>query len=247
MIAGAAFDEAMHAIRDVPGWLTEGQARMLYESAARLRPGATIVEIGSHLGRSTILLALAAPEGVSIVAIDPFGLEAGDGAAASTDSGQQNLERFRSNLERAGVEHRVQHVRDFSSRALDRVGGSVDLLYVDGSHSFRDARADVRQWGDRVCDGGTMLIHDSFSSIGVTLTQLADLFLGPRFRYCGRSRSLSEYRRERLSLPARLGNAARQLVQLPWFARNVVVKVAMVSRARPVGKLLGHTDEYFPY
>ncbi len=44
--------------------------------------------------------------------------------------------------------------------------------------------------------GGTMLIHDSFSSVGVTLAILRALALGRRFRYVGRSGSMTEYRRE---------------------------------------------------
>jgi hypothetical protein len=42
-------------------------------------------------------------------------------------------------------------------------------------------------------------------------------------------------------------NAARQALQLPWFARNVVVKLAIATGARPLARLLGHTDETFPY
>ena len=41
----------------------------------------------------------------------------------------------------------------------------IDVLYIDGAHRYGPARADIRDWGARVTDGGTMLIHDSFSSI----------------------------------------------------------------------------------
>ena len=71
-----------------------------------------------------------------------------------------------------------------------------------------------------------MLIHDSFSSIGVTLAILRHLVWSRRFAYVGRTGSLAEYRRAR----AGLGSAARQLAQLPWFARNVLVKLALVLR-----------------
>jgi hypothetical protein len=37
----------------------------------------------------------------------------------------------------------------------------------------------------------------------------------------------------------RVRNAARQLAQLPWFARNLLVKLALVARARPLARLLG--------
>jgi hypothetical protein len=104
------------------------------------------------------------------------------------------------------------------------------VLYVDGAHRFGPARDDIRDWGARVRPGGRMLIHDSFSSIGVTLALLATVVFGSDWTYVGRDGSLTEYARVRP--PARPANAARQLAQLPWFARNVVLKVLIVARLR---------------
>ena len=73
-----------------------------------------------------------------------------------------------------------------------------------------------------------MLIHDSFSSIGVTVVILRHLVWSRDFSYVGRTASLAEYRRGE----AGPGSALRQLAQLPWFARNVLVKVAIVLRLR---------------
>lgn len=242
------FEAALDAIRDIEGWLTEGQARLLYDRAAALAPASRIIEIGSFHGRSTIVLALAAPE-AQLVSIDPYVADeaASRRASRATDAGRVALERFEANLERAGVRHRVEHVREFSSAALGKVQGAVDLLYIDGAHDPRSALADVHGWGGRVREGGTMLIHDAFSSVGVTLAQLVRLFFGAQFRYVGRSRSLAEYRRESIQARTRVSNAARQTAQLPWFARNVVIKVALVARARPVARALGHSEERFPY
>ena len=127
------------------------------------------------------------------------------------------------------------------------VAGAIDVVYVDGAHRFRPARDDIVRWGERVRDGGTMLVHDSFSSIGVTLATLTSITLGAHWRYVGRTSSLAEYRREPLGLGARVSNAARQLAQLPWFARNVVVKVALLTRVYPLARLLGHRGRDWPY
>jgi predicted O-methyltransferase YrrM len=231
-----AFTDALYAVDGISGWLTDEQARILYQRAAALPPGARIVEIGSYHGRSTIIFALAAPD-AEIVAIDPFaaGQIATRGRLRESDVGQSDLERFESNLERAGVRERVRLVRAFSSDALASVDGGIDLLYVDGAHDLRSALSDIRGWGARVRDGGTMLVHDSFSAIGVTLAEIAELFLSDRFQYVGRTRSLAEYRRARV---ARLRNSLRQAAELPWFARNLVVKVAYVATRR---------DAPFPY
>ena len=106
-----------------------------------------------------------------MIAIDPH---------AGNDRGPQQIEgtategeldnaAFRANLERAGVAERVRHVRLPSQDALAELPGEVDLLYVDGAHRYGPARDDLARWGARVRPGGRMLVHDAFSSIGVTL------------------------------------------------------------------------------
>ncbi len=44
------FAAAQRAIAAIPGWLTDGQARLLFDAAARTSPGQRIVEIGELLG-----------------------------------------------------------------------------------------------------------------------------------------------------------------------------------------------------
>ena len=63
-------------------------------------------------------------------------------------------------------------MRAFSHAALEQVTGPVDVLFVDGAHRFGPARADLVRWGDRVRPGGRMLVHDAWSSVGVTLALL---------------------------------------------------------------------------
>jgi predicted O-methyltransferase YrrM len=243
-------DTVVRSVADVEGWMSPGQAATLYDAAVRCPHGGTIVEIGSFQGRSTIVLASAAPPDAAVVAIDPH---------AGNDRGPQEIEGFAdaaaddhaiflANLERAGVADRVRHVRMFSDAALTEVQGPIDVLYIDGAHRYGPARADVRDWGARVSDGGTMLIHDSFSSIGVTLAIVRELLLGRRFRYVGRSRSMTIYRAD---LPrragARAGNAGRQLAQLPWFVKNVALKVALTLGLGRVLVRLGRPVPDWPY
>lgn len=243
-----SFDVVYRSIDGVQGWMSEAQGRRLWDRARELRPGDQVVEIGSFQGRSTIVLASAAPAGITVVAIDPHG---------GNDRGPQEIDgyaqaaaddhrRFRANLAAAGVDARVRHLRKASGDALADVRGPVDLLYIDGAHRFGPARSDIVSWGARVAPGGTLLVHDAFSSVGVTLALATSTFWGPRFRYVGRSGSLVEYRREDLDVATRVTNVARQLAELPWFVRNLAVKVAIVARLRPVLRVLG-SDGTWPY
>lgn len=221
------FEGVLAAIDGVEGWLTEGQARLLFDTAAAVPVDGTIVEIGSFRGRSTIALAMGAHPSVRIVAIDPHagndrGPQEIDGFAAEAEDDHQI---FLANLDAAGVRERVQVVRRFSGEAHDDVEGPVDLLWVDGAHRARPAHEDMRRWGDRVRPGGRMLVHDSWCSVGVTLATLAAVTARGGWRYDGRESSLAAYTR----VPASPANRWAQLRELPWFAANVARKVKIVA------------------
>lgn len=242
----SSLSESLALLHGVKGWLTDGQAAVLHEEATRCNAGDRIVEIGSFRGRSTIVLASAAADGVEVVAIDPH---------AGTDRGPHEFEgyeqaasadhvAFNENLERAGVRARVRHLRSFSTDVLGDVDGAVTVLYIDGAHRYGPARSDIRDWGARVDPNGSLLIHDAFSSVGVTLAILRELVFGSSFRYVDRSRSLVRYRCDLTGTPrARLVNAGRQLAQLPWFAKNLVVKVLVKTG---LGRVL-RRDLEWPY
>jgi predicted O-methyltransferase YrrM len=214
---------------DIEGWLTDAQADRLRAAAQRLGGSATVVEIGSFRGKSAVVLAAAVPPGARVVCIDPhLGSDRGpQEIAADHERGADDYEAFHANLARHGVTGVVEHVRALSSDALGAVDGPVDLLYVDGAHRFRPASDDLVAWGNRVRPDGTMLVHDAFSSIGVTLALLRHVAFGA-WTYVGRSGSMAEYRHER-------GGAAsvlRQVAQLPWFGRNLVLKALILARVR---------------
>jgi hypothetical protein len=194
-------------------------------------------------------LGLAAPPDARIVAIDPHaGNDRGPREWTGTaQEGELDHELFHSNLDRFGLSHRVEHVREFSQQALDRVEGEANLLYIDGAHGFTPARRDLELWGRRVGYGDSMLVHDAFSSVGVTAALARVLFFNRGWRYIGRDSSLAEYRRVDLSRLEALRNTARQLAQLPWFARNIVVKLALLCRAWPVARAMGHRERHWPY
>jgi predicted O-methyltransferase YrrM len=243
------FAETFAGIGEIGGWLSEDQARRLWACAERLGPEALVVEIGSFHGRSTIVLARAAPADATIVAIDPYlGSDRGPNEIRAVQArGDADAAAFAANVEAAGVAGRIEQVRLPSARALPRVSRPIDLLYVDGAHRYRPALADIREWGDRVAPGGTLAIHDAFSSLGVTLALGRALFFGGRFAYVGRTRSLAEYRRADLPGRERIANAWRQARELPWFARNLMVKVLLVLRRDGLARRVGDGSGEWPY
>ena len=62
-------------------------------------------------------------------------------------------------------------------------------------------------------------------------------------RYVGREGSLALFRKGRPTRADRL----RVVAELPWWLRNVFIKVLLRLRLRPVARLFGHDSPYDPY
>jgi predicted O-methyltransferase YrrM len=207
------FEAAWSVGDSVPGWLTRDQARLLWDSAAAVPVGGTVLEIGSHQGRSTVVLARAARDrGARVVAVDPF-------VAGRLFGGAATRARFEDNVARAGVGDVVELVARPSTALRPDWTAPVDLLYVDGKHDYWTVTDDLR-WAAHLPAGGVLLLHDCFSSVGVTLGVLRG---GRGLVYTGRVGSLARFV---VGAPT-AADRRRLLAELPWFARNVLIKVAL--------------------
>jgi len=235
-VPARTFPDVWEAAEQVPGWLTRGQAELLWQEAARLPRGSVALEVGSHHGRSTVVLASALAPECRLVAVDPFPPDWKYGARGTE-------ERLRSNLDRLGVAARVDGRVATSQEVRASWQGTLGLVYVDGKHDYWSVRHDLT-WARAVEPGGRVLVHDAFSSIGVTLGLLAHLLPGRGLRYLGRTGSLAVLEVGRPSAADRL----RLLRPLPWWVRNVAVKVLLRLRLRGVAAaVFGHRDGADPY
>ena len=121
------------------------EMELLFIIARRARVG--ILEIGRYSGGSTFLLACANAE-VPIHSIDIR---------------PQDDERLRQLFATHNVGQNVSLiVGDSTNQPCDSVG-QIDLLFVDGDHSYEGCLADIRNWYDAVIPGGVLLFHDSYA------------------------------------------------------------------------------------
>jgi predicted O-methyltransferase YrrM len=230
------FDRAWVSVAGIPGWLTEGQAKMLWDAVSRLGSGATVVEIGSHQGRSTVILGHAARRvGARVVAIDAF-------VDGRLFGGASTRDRFDANIKAAGLDDVVELVVGYSTKLRKTWQRGFDLLYVDGKHDYWTYVDDLR-WSAHLPPGGEILVHDCYSSIGVTAGTLHKVLLGSRYTYLERSRSLARFILRRPGMADRW----RVVGQLPWFLGNVFLKVLLRLRLRRVAGWFGHHGPYDPF
>jgi predicted O-methyltransferase YrrM len=166
-----AFTQAWDELA-VPGWLDRPVARLLH-GLARSGPGhGDVVEVGSYLGRSTVILAR--------------GLQArGQGRLLAVDPHQGQLRRdqhpdgplpdtwglFLANLATAGVAEVVQPVRATSAKAAAAWQGPVRLLFIDGLHDFDSVLDDATRWHAHLTADAVVVFDDvQFGSVRRAIT-----------------------------------------------------------------------------
>lgn len=232
----AQWSQLWARIDAVPGWLTQAQARALSSAVQRLPAHGTVVEIGSHRGRSTLVLATARPD-VRVVAIDPF-------IQTRLLPGSSVQRELLENVRQFGVDARVELIATTSRKARATWTEPIDLLWIDGKHDVISLLQDLR-WTRFLAPGAAVFVHDSFSSLGVTLGITVNQLRRHRsLRFQSRVGSLAHFSHE----PATAKSRTRVAGQLPWFARNLIIKVLLRLRLNVLARqIFGHTGRADPF
>jgi predicted O-methyltransferase YrrM len=160
------FTAALAAGSAIEGFTTPAELSLLYHVALHAPDEGRVVEIGSYLGRSTVVLARAcADAGASpVVAVDPHTAALGIDGRPPRDTKAD----FLDNVHRAGVAEQVQLEHATSVEAAARWGGEpVKMQFVDGWHTREAVLEDVGSWAPwftpRVC----VVFDDFMVSSGV--------------------------------------------------------------------------------
>ena len=123
------------------------------ECLARYAGGKRLaVEIGVYHGASTALIRQQMSPGGRIVGIDPH------------PAGRLGFSLERAVAQREIGRHRgavVELLRMTSNEAATRWNEEIDLLFIDGDHSWRGIADDWTSWSQFVSIGGIALLHDT--------------------------------------------------------------------------------------
>ena len=143
-------DAPRSVITGVPGWETEAEQRYLYTLAQGVYEDGFILEIGAEYGMSASLFCKGAHESVKIWSVDLF---PGD-----------LLSKHRQNLKLAGFADRSKQLSGDSveTEAIWSTGPTrpIDLLFIDGDHSYEGCKRDIQAWVKHVAIDGVVAFHD---------------------------------------------------------------------------------------
>lgn len=128
-----------------------------YELVRSHRPR-TVVELGSFGGFSTCALALALKEhvpGSRLYAVDTW---KGDPHTGNYE--EQVYEQFLSFRRELGLDEIIIPLRMTFAEARQQIPHDIDLLHIDGWHTFGAVRRDFRLFQPRLAAEALVLFHD---------------------------------------------------------------------------------------
>ncbi len=193
---GREEDAAVWISRLAKGLFAEDESSLLYRSVRSIGAPGDIAEIGSWMGRSSIVMGLALRDAGTttrrIYAIDPhMGSEEHRDFSAQHGS---TFRAFQSNVSEAQVDDLIEPlVMKSTDGARTRAQRSVRLgmVFIDGAHDEASVREDIRSFLPLLNPRATVALHDCEENGGFPgVWRAFQSELAPRVEVLGRASSL---------------------------------------------------------
>lgn len=132
-------------------------AWLLYGICRSAKP-LVAVEIGSARGKSACYIGLALKHNGSgrLYAIDPH-----TSTNWNDDKSVDTYDIMRDHLQELRLSDVVVVLRDYSKAALNKVPKPIDLLFIDGDHSYEGVKADWDNFTPHMSTFGVVVFHDA--------------------------------------------------------------------------------------
>lgn len=141
-------------------FFNQGEPQFFVNILRKLPPHPVILEIGTFRGLSSALMAQQRKD-AKITTIDShIGMPGFDYLDSSEERVLKNLKKF-------GVSERVKHY-PLSSQKFQYAGNRLDLLFIDGDHTYKGVDYDYHKFAPWVKKGGWIIFHDFGTFAGVT-------------------------------------------------------------------------------
>jgi hypothetical protein len=156
--------EVIARLAALEGLIPEAVGLKLADLAAKVPEHQAIVEIGSYKGKSTCYLAAGSEAGglASVFAVDPWDTPGNPGGRFGFDQAATHA-AFQRQVVLMGYHLVISPLKGFSRDVAKRWGQGrrpIGLLYIDGSHTEADVRADLSAWSPFLAAGAVVAFDD---------------------------------------------------------------------------------------
>ena len=141
--------------RAIPTHMSTGELLLLFDEACRV--GGPILEVGSYLGASSVVIGEAlrrhGKPGDRLYCVDTWKND------AMSEGARDTYAAFKENT--AHLSDTIVPVRGNSADVQLPTEGPFGLVFVDGDHSYEATLRDIERFAPLVRDGGVLLLHDT--------------------------------------------------------------------------------------
>ena len=158
----------------IKGFLAHEEGLLLYELTKKYCLKNFAVEIGSYCGKSACYIGQACKENKTyLMTIDHHrGSEEQQYGEEYFDPDEYNYDKeivdtlptLLKNIQKFRFEEVILPVVNSSELASKEIENNIDLVFIDGSHTFESARKDYVSWKNKIRIGGILAIHDVYDS-----------------------------------------------------------------------------------
>ena len=158
----------------IKGFLAHEEGLFLYELTKKYCLKNFAVEVGSYCGKSACYIGQACKENKTyLMTIDHHrGSEEQQYGEEYFDPDEYNYDKeivdtlptLLKNIQKFRFEEVILPVVNSSELASKEIENNIDIVFIDGSHTFESARKDYVSWKNKIRIGGILAIHDVYDS-----------------------------------------------------------------------------------
>ena len=154
----------------------KGEAQKLYELLMELPKRSNVVEIGIQYGRSTTVFAeVSKLRSHHFTAIDPWVEDVSEEAKGHVYS-QMSKYDWKFDL-----------ISKKSHDAFKKYHKKIDLIHIDGDHTYEGVMTDMKDWCPKVKSGGYILFDDyGHDSLPEVFKAVSEYMIPDYYDYVGR-------------------------------------------------------------
>jgi predicted O-methyltransferase YrrM len=138
-------DEVEEKMKGIYALNTKEERAAFYEYASKVPDDGIIVDVGTCGGGSTFVFALASKPGVKVHTMDPT-----------------SNEKFFDNVKNFDMLDKIIYYEETSEEVAKTFDEKIDLLFLDGIHSYKGVSNDFNWYKDNIVKGGVVMFHDYY-------------------------------------------------------------------------------------